>query len=118
MEVGPLFGGFPFESSRDAVLDEPGEMVPDARLPRFVAKEAWDDPIFHTAAHAGDDVFLASQHHVTDGGAHDHDHAPDVGDRGGRPVHAAACGVRPPALSPTDRMSWDIFVSTTVANPG
>ena len=79
--------GFAFISRRDAVLHEPGEVVAHAGLPGLVTKETRDDAVFDVAAHAGDDVFLITQHHVADAGAHDHDHASRFGDRRRRDGH-------------------------------
>ena len=66
------------------MLDEPAEMVADARLPGFVAEQAGDDPVLDVAAHAGDRVLAVGQDDVAGRRAHDHDHPARLDDRGGR----------------------------------
>ena len=82
MQVQPASQGLLLVRGGHAVLHEPGEVVADAGLPGLVAEEAGDDAILDHAAHAGNDVLGLAQHHVAGGGAHDHHHAADLGDRG------------------------------------
>ncbi len=66
-----------------AVLGEPREVIAHAALARLETEETGQDAVLDVAAHALDDLRGLAEHHVAGAGAHDRDHDPLFGDRGG-----------------------------------
>ncbi len=72
---------------RQALLDEPLEVIAHARLACLVAEVARDDAVLDAAAHARHRPLVAREDHVAGRRAHDHDHRAGPGDGRGRNGH-------------------------------